>query len=79
MQDELGLSLPSSSFSDFPTLYDVINRLVSSKRTLSYAAVIATPHPEENDNDLGDKTEATSVDSEPEVMALALSQALRVH
>lgn len=69
VQDELGLNLPSSSFSDFPTLNDVIDHFVPSERTLPYASVNSTPHPEEDENDLGDKTEATSVDSEPEVMA----------
>lgn len=47
----------------------MIDHFVPSEQTLSYALVNSTPHPEEDENNLGDKTEATSVDSKPEVMA----------
>lgn len=67
VQDELGLNLQSSSFSEFPTLNEVIEGFALSERTSSYTSVISTPHPD--DNDPGDDTEATSVDSEPDVMA----------
>ncbi|KAL9033034.1 MAG: hypothetical protein Q9214_007702, partial [Letrouitia sp. 1 TL-2023] len=67
-QDELGLDLPSSSFSDFPTLNDLIQHFTPSKTTSSYASINETPYLEEDEIDLGDRTDATSVDSEPEVM-----------
>ena len=69
VQDELGLDLPSSSFSEFPTLNDVIKHFAPSERTPWYASANQTPEPEEDENDLGNETEATSVGSEPEVMA----------
>lgn len=69
VQDELGLNLSPASFSDFPTLNDVINHFAPSERTPSNASVNSTPYSEEVEDDLGNKTGATSVDSEPEVMA----------
>ncbi len=69
MQDELGLNLSASSFSDFPTLNDVINHFAPTERTLSSASVNSTPYLEEDENDLGNKTEVRPVDSEPVVMA----------
>lgn len=68
-QDELGLNMPPSTFSDFPTLNYVVDHFAPSERKSSDTSVISTPPPEEDENYLGDKTEATSVASEPEVMA----------
>ena len=69
VQDELGLILSPSSFSEFPTLNDVINHFAPSERTRSSASIISTPQSAEYENDLADKSEATLVGSEPEVMA----------
>lgn len=67
VQDELGLNLLSSSFSEFPTLNNVIDQFALSERSSSYTSVISTPH--SDDNDRGHDTDATSVDSKPDVMA----------
>ena len=69
-QDELGLNMPPSTFSDFPTLNDVADHFAPSERKSSDLSVNTTPPPEEDGNHLGNKTEATSVASEPEVMAI---------
>lgn len=69
VQDELSLNLPSSAFSEFPTLNDVVNHFAPLERTPSYASGNQTPDPK-SESDLGDETEATSVDNEPEVMAM---------
>ena len=69
VQDELRLNLPSLSFGDFPTLNDVIKHFAPSEQTPLYDSVNQTPDPE-GENDLAYETEATSVDSEPEVMAM---------
>ena len=70
VQDELGVEWSSSSFSEFPTLNDVINHFAPSEQTPSYASASSTPQTEEDESDLADKSEATSVDSEPEIMAM---------
>ena len=62
MHDKLGCNLPFPSFSDFPTLNDLIDHFSPSERTPSFASVNQTPDPEKDENDLGDETEATSVD-----------------
>ena len=69
VQEELGLNLSPASFSEYPTLNDVINRFAPSEQTLSSASVSLTPQSEEDENDLAERSEATSVDSEPKVMA----------
>ena len=70
-QDELGLNLSPASFSDFPTLNEIIKHFAPSERTPSSASLSSTPQSEdeEDENDLADQSEVTSVDSEPEVMA----------
>jgi acyl carrier protein len=50
-------------------LNDVINHFAPTERTLSSASVNSTPYLEEDENDLGNKTEVRPVDSEPVVMA----------
>lgn len=67
VQDELGLNLLSSSFIEFPTLNEVIDQFAPSERSSSSTSVISTPHYDESDR--GDDTDATSVDSKPDVMA----------
>ena len=44
------------------------SKLHPAEQTASFASVVSTPHPEKEENDLKNKIEATSVDSEPEVM-----------
>lgn len=68
-QDELGLDMPPSTFSDFPTLNDVVDHFAPSERKSSDTLVNSTPLPEEDENEMGEKTEATSIASEAEVMA----------
>ncbi len=65
----MGLNPSASSFSDYPTLNDVINHFTPTERTLSSASVNSTPYLEADENDLGNKTEVRPVDSEPVVMA----------
>lgn len=67
VQDELGLNLLSSSFIEFPTLNEVINHFALSEPSSPDSSVISTPH--SNDNDSGNDTDATSVDSKSDVMA----------
>ena len=67
VQDELGLNLLSSSFSEFLTLNQVIEHFALSEPSSSYTSVISTPHP--NDNDSGDDIKAASVGSKLDVMA----------
>ncbi|OCK90224.1 polyketide synthase [Cenococcum geophilum 1.58] len=69
LQDELGLNLSSSSFVDFSTLNDMVNHVAPLEPASSSTSGISTPYPEEDEDDLGDETDATSVDEEPEVMA----------
>ena len=67
-QDELGLDMAPSTFADFTTLTDVIDHFAPPDPESSDALDGSTPPPEDNEIDLGDSTDATSVTSEPEVM-----------
>ena len=68
-QDELDLDMPPSIFVDFPTLNDVVSHFAPSEPEVPDTIDTLTPPPEEDETRLGDDTDATSVDSEPEVMA----------
>lgn len=68
-QDELDLDMPPSIFVDFPTLNDVVGHFAPLEQEVSDTIDSSTPPPEEDEPHLGDDTDATSVDSEPEVIA----------
>ena len=68
-QDELGLNMSPSHFVDFPTLNDVVSHFAPSDQEASDTSDGLLPSPDEKETDLGDDTDATSVASEPEVIA----------
>ena len=70
VQEELNLNMTSSSFSDFPTLNDLINHYALSTRTSSHDSLDSMPHSDDDENDRGNSTENTSVDGEPDIMAM---------
>lgn len=69
LQEELGLNLSSTSFIDFATLSELIAYAVPSNSASSCTSGSSTPYLQADEEDLGNETDATSVD-EPEVMAL---------
>ncbi|KAF4628134.1 hypothetical protein G7Y89_g10013 [Cudoniella acicularis] len=68
LQEELGLDLTSSSFSEFPTLNEMINHIAPPESPSSPTSVLSTPYAEKDGNNLGNETDASSVDGEPKVM-----------
>ena len=67
VQDELGLNLLSSSFSEFLNLNEIIDHFALSERSSSDTSVISTPDP--NDTDPGVDIEAISDPGRPDTMA----------
>ena len=70
-QDELGLDMSSSTFADFSTLNEVVDQFGLSERESLDDSDGSIPSSEENEINLGDSTDASSVASEPEVMTTA--------
>ncbi|KAI9707015.1 MAG: Type I Iterative PKS [Bogoriella megaspora] len=69
MQEELGLNISSSSFIEYPTLGEMVNHFAPSEFTSYPVSETSTPYSEKADYDLGDETDATSVDEEADVMS----------
>lgn len=67
-EDEIGLAMQPSSFSDFPTMNDMIKHFAPSEQISASTSIHSTPRSEEDDVGLRDATDGSSIDGELEIL-----------